>query len=473
MYLEGCSENNTQSGPSPTTWLTALRASVKDADTLVVVIRGGCEESLSEPQTFQVKGQKDVHEFLELIEINYYTGEHVSMCGGRDTFEFLQADKSLATLNRTPMTVLTWNSDDWKGDAVVSQASYHRIIDWFDSRGFKYFREELNTAEESVRQQREFDEAFVASFPREIRPLILSAIGKNGEIDTAHATGLMPDSNETWVSVCKSLGQLPESESSWTMTVPLTRAVLSLAHATDESSFWNAVHRLDGDRPAQLGAARLYFRERIGGQETAVNKRQLILDLANVTLTVGFDQNKSGVLRELASMPEPEVTEFLRKVADGQVGTEIDHTKQWDEEPGIRGSAVIGLGMRKAPVTDEEWNRWSIAFTHTSDAAAVEIAGCLLGKRSTIRPHHFRLKSYTLGEAGIEALSRTPGPESLGLLATAALDHPWAFVNDRAELAIEEMINESWDRKDRRRKIDEWLATHRDSWIEPIDNPPR
>ncbi len=87
---------------------------------------------------------------------------------------------------------------------------------------------------------------------------------------------------------------------------------------------------------------------------------------------------------------------------------------------------------------------------------------------SVIRPGHFRLESYTLGEAGIEAVSRAPGPETLGLLTTA-MEHPWAYVADSAELAIEKMIGETWERSDRRRKINESLGVHADSWIKPVD----
>jgi len=463
----GCSEK-AQSERSPSTWLTALRQTAKDADTLVVVIRGGCDESQSEPLTFRVTGVKDVNEILELIEIEYYTGEYVSMCGGNDTFEFLKDGKSLVTLNRTPLTALTWNSDDWKGDAVVSRAAYARIIDWFDSRGFKYFKEELAIADEAVRQQQQSDDAFVASFPPEVRQLILESNRTNGEIDTAKVTRLMPLPREGWLAICRSLGQLPETEASWTMTVPMTRAVLLIANSTEQSTFWNAVHLMGDQKPAQLGAARLYFQEAIGERETDVHKLPSILALATATLTHGSDQNKPIVMRKLATMAEPDVTEFFRKVMDGQVGTEINSARQWDKEPGIRASALIGLGMQKAHVTSEEWNRWKETFTSPSDAAAVEIGGCLLGKGTVIRPGHFRLESYTLGEAGIEALSRTPGPESLGLLTTA-MEHPWAYVADSAELAIEKMIGETRERSDRRRKIDEWLATHPDSWIKPID----
>jgi len=193
----------------------------------------------------------------------------------------------------------------------------------------------------------------------------------------------------------------------------------------------------------------------------------LQVTLATRVLTDGFDNNKSIVISHLRHWNASEAINLLHQIVQGKVGTEIDPPKVWDDEPGIRFTALLSLAQRGEKIDDEEWDECSKQAVRPQDHAAMEIAGYLIDKRSEIQLQHFRFESYTLGEAAIEALSRSPGPRSLGLLVDGGMKHPWAAVKDQVEVEVKRMIGRSWERHERLRKIDEWLGTHSNAWIKP------
>jgi hypothetical protein len=463
----GCSEAQ----HSPARWQAAFRERVRGADALEIVIRRDCEDE-TEVARFQLAGEAEVKALVALIEIQHYEGKYVSLCGGKDTLTFSRGTEPLVKLMRTPLTALTWDDPAWKGDAVIRRESYRQIATWLKGRGFAHLSDELTAAEEASKKHQAENEAFVSDFPPEVCELILKAERTNGRIDTPDVLRQMASSRDVFRAVSRSLGRLKESDAWWTSTVPLTRAVLSLAQAADASQFWAAAESLSDDPIGQLGAARLYFYEKIGSSPARSDPWPLQSMLAVRVLTEGADENKLPVIRHLGGCREPEAVQLLHKIAQGAVGTGFDLQKTWNDEPDLRFLALLALAQRGEKIADEEWNECSERAGRPQDRAALEIAGNLIGKHFEIRMDHFRFQSYALGDAGIAALVRSPGPRSLGLLVEGAMEHPWAAVGDDAERAVERIIGQSWERKDRRRKIDEWLAANPRAWIRPGTESP-
>ncbi len=464
LLITGCGG---QTRKTPKAWQEGFREQVKDATSLAVVIRGRCEGCLAEPISFRINDPVAIRDFIKLIEIEHYDGRFIGMCSGNDTITFLHGEETLVQLVRIPFSLLSWRDERWKGDAVLTDQSYQRIAEWFSAQGFPYFMEEMAANEEAEKRRAAADAAFVASFPEIVRPLLLEGSNTNGEIDAELIVSRMDSSRAAFVAVSRSLGREEGHNASWSGTYPLTRAVLAVAHASNAAEFWDAVDDLSDDPSGQFGAGRLFFFEKIGRDDDAAKHLDAIIDLARTTLVHGYDQNKPTVMRYLSRFQHAKVVDFLRQLANGDVGTEIDRKNLWDDEPGIRAHALLSLALQNEKISDKDWHRWSTEFQSPPDQAAIEIAGCLWGKGPAIQSSYFRFKSSTLGLAAIEALVRTPGPMSLGMLATAGLEHPWASVNDVVELAIEQMIGEKWERKDRRRKIEEWLGAHPSQWIKP------
>lgn len=469
VAVAGCGDSAVWHSKTPAAWQEAFRRQVHEADSLEIVIGADCDTE-TEVATYRIEGRAAVAELVRSIEVQRYDGEFVSLCGGQDTLTFSRGSEALVTLWRTPLTALTWDHPKWEGDAVVSNESYRQFTALLEARGFAWLSEELDAAEEYAKEMQAENEAFVSDFPPQVQRLILAAYHANGDINADRVLQELNSSQDAFLAVCKCLGRLNDHEALWTMTTPLTRAVLSIAHRADESQFWDAVRELSDDSAGQLGAARLFFGEQIGTTLSGPEDLPVQLALAARVLNDGFDVNKSTVVWHLSCMSEQEAVRLLHDIAQGAVGTEIDPEKAWDDEPEIRFMALLGLAMQGGEIEEEEWEWLSENAVRPQDRAAVEIAGNLSGRDSRIRVVHFQFDSSTLGAAAIEALSRSPGPRSIGLLVEGGMEHPYAAIRDEAELAVQRMIGQSWERHERSRRIQEWLAAHSEAWIKPADD---
>jgi hypothetical protein len=458
-WISGCSFQKKHGSQD---WEASLQKAASTADTIVVTIHGGCEIGETPPVVTRISGSEQVLEFLNLIEVQHYDGRSLTFCRGKDTISFVHEAEDLATLYWTPGNLFSWRETGWSGDAALSVDSIHRIAHWLESHGVSYFAEELATLERRQREQEQADQKFVSSFPQNVQPIILVARHHNGEIDAKHVIAMMSSPRDVMVAACRALGSLDASEANWSMTVPLTRAVIAMAHQCPPAALWDAVAACPSDKQFQAGAARLIFSEGIG-QLTPENQKDWI-SIAITALSEGTNVNKPPVMRILTKASAPEVDQLLFQIADGQIGSEITPGGLFFDEPGIRSSAALGLAQRHIAVSHSDWARWKDAAHFPQDTAAFSIADFIRGSRDSFDADIFKLKSFTLGIAAIDALlPHQKESHALGLLV-AAMEHPWRAVSDYAERSLKEITGIEADRGDTRREIEKWLAAHPDRW---------
>jgi hypothetical protein len=113
--------------------------------------------------------------------------------------------------------------------------------------------------------------------------------------------------------------------------------------------------------------------------------------------------------------------------------------------------------------------------------AALAIARGFLGEHDSIRPEHFKLRSFQLEYAGLAALERQEDKTALEVVIAGGLEHSRALVNQEAVHVVQRMTgliwyhaqpyeNEVWYGKD----IRAWWQTAKAAWQPPAPGtPPR
>jgi len=176
--------------------------------------------------------------------------------------------------------------------------------------------------------------------------------------------------------------------------------------------------------------------------------------------------NKDTVLRALGWEEDPRVGPFLRRVAEGKVGRELDRSRgrRSESEPGIRASAWLALARRGEDVrADAKGLLAAGAVEFAEDRAALEICLALLGDSGFIKAEHFKIESYTIGLAALEAIEKFEGREGMDVLVDAGMAHPWAAVSEEAVLVFQRLTGQEWF-KDRENERPSWYEKDAKAW---------
>jgi len=287
------------------------------------------------------------------------------------------------------------------------------------------------------KEQAEQRKRFLDCFPEKARPLFDRPIPfrlaqRDGDRFGRQLADAVGDGETLALAVCRALGTLAGPDASWSQTTPKEHLALAGARTIADRPFLKALDRLKDDRQALLGAARMFFWEGFSAKVPEHARAQWRVRLAEVVLSDGWEGNKPLVLRDLGRDPSAQARDFLRDVFAGKAGKEIDRTAARLDEPGLQAGAALALAQRGDDSIKAEVQKRLAGARSKTDVAAYEVCLALFGDPKQIKAEHFRLRSYSIGLAGLTAIERFKGEHGMDALAKGAIHHPWAHVRDEA-----------------------------------------
>jgi hypothetical protein len=415
----------------------ALREAATGADRVVVQdlnfhgkgARPDCE----------ICGADKLQELFQLIQIE--SDSAPCMCGGEFRIRVFQGDRELVDLGYHHGHALRWHNGRWYVDGWLTDTAQQALPAWFQKNGCSYFQELID--ERRVEEERRNTEyqRFVAFFPEHLRNLFEFGYGpisdKIGPRGRQLAEG-MADGEATALAVCRALGSL---QPDWMVVDIKEQVALAAVRQIDGRQFLSALSKLGDDRAGLRGAARVFFDEGFDERyrQEGLHKRvpsesrtEWMVRLAKIVFTDDRDADKVTLLRFLGNEHDPEVRALLRDVFRGLVGKEIKRTKDSDEEPGIRTGAALSLAYLGDASIKAEVEAMLRQVKDPADVAALELCLALLGDRAYLKVEHFRLRSFTIGFAGLEAIERYQGQPGMEALVGGALQHPFGLVSAKA-----------------------------------------
>jgi WD40 repeat protein len=432
-------------------WVVSLRTAAANADRLVVHDLDFSGKG-AQPD-FEIEGAAKVRELLQIIHINPAESGFHCMCDGEYWIHLYSGDQEVAVLGYHHGRSLRWHKGSWKGDGLLTAAAQEALPAWFQRNGCSYLQDVRDRELARRRQQIEEDQQFAAFFPENVRGLFLER-DRDGPLENEESRGKkivegMDNPEAVSIAVCRALGSV---RMSWTTTTDKERRALAAVHLIDGRQFLAALERLQEDRGGLLGAARVFFREGYHRKVPAEARIEWVLRLAKCVLNEGMDDDKPGLLRFLEKEQDPSIRSLLQDVFRGKVGKEIDRADAFGEEPRLRAGAALSLVMMGDDSIKPEIEKLLPQTKDRPDAAALEICLALLGDPSHVRAEHFRLQSYSIGLAGLEAIERFKGKQGMEALVKGGIHHPWGHVNDEALLTFERITG----RKLTRGEIEDW-----------------
>jgi hypothetical protein len=316
------------------------------------------------------------------------SGSHC-FCDGSYHLRFYKGDKLLLSLGWHHSVALRWHNGKWPGDAQLTEKSQAAIPAWFKRHGFPALAEEREIKIAAEREYQQKRARFQQHFPDSVKNF--------------------KDGKEVAAAVCRAFGTFKGHDQSWSIyTTDESDALSAIAQVSGEE-FFNALIQLKADRTALLGAARFYFWDGFCDKIPQTKRVEWFIRLSEIALTDGWDGNKDLVLRRLSRLKDPQTAALLLDVFRGKVGKEVDFKTAWSREPGIRAGAALALSLRGDQKIKPEITK-SLAKSQTKqDIAAFEICLALLGDPKFLKKEHFKLESYSIGYAGLEAIERHKG----------------------------------------------------------------
>lgn len=448
-------------------WAATLAKAVEGADRVRVRSGGTCHRNIAEERTlYEEKDEAKIRELIQQVQIDEAKSQFHCQCCGDPSLEFYQDGKLLATVGYHHGRGLRW-VEGWPGDALMTAECARYFETWLADH-----IQEIKASQEAERayrkKQAEEVERFVGHFPEKVR----SWLRAGGEVDPddgdkelgRRIAAAMPDEKALSIASCRAFGSLEGSSASWTSTTGKERRVLSAVHNVGGEAFLEALEALKEDRPALLGAARLFFFEDFDDRIAEKARVEWTERLAEMSLQDGADDNKSMVLRHLGWCHDDRTLSLLRDVMAGRKGTEFKEPDH--DEPGLRAGAAVSLGLRKVTDIKPVVEKLLATAKRPGDTAALQVTLALLGDASQLRAEHFQLWSGTIGWGAIQAVERFRGVHGLDLLVEKGMDHPWGAVRDDAELAVQRLVGQEWPERERRDAIRAWWKTHGQAFVE-------
>ncbi len=420
-------------------WVDSLRAAAADADRLVVHDLD-FDQKGRQPDV-EIRGADKIRQLLEVIDIDPAGSGFHCMCNGEFQIHFYQGDRKVLTLGYHHGRSLRWHQGAWQGDGLLTAASQEALPAWFQKNGCAYFQKLRDRELTRKKQQAAEEELFVGFFPQNVRKFLLQRGGiflgdENDERLGRKIAEVMADGKATAVSVCRALGSV---DVSWTTTTEKERRALAAVHTVSGQQFFEALQKLRDDPRGLRGAARVFFREGYHKKIPAKARTEWVVRLAETVFTDGLDDDKPSLLRFLETEPDPQVKLLLRNVFHGKVGREINRAKAFGEEPGLRTGAALALVLLGDDSIKPEIEQMLPQAKAKPDTAALEVCLALLGDASRIKTEHFRLRSYSIGLAGLEAIKRFHGKHGMEALVKGGIRHPWGHVQDEALKTFEQI----------------------------------
>lgn len=427
-------------------WKSQLMEALSGIDRLVI-------QPLDKPgqeNEVVIKGAEKLKLLLDRIEIDDARSGHQMLDEGDHLVRFYKGEKCVATISHLFGVAIRWIDGKWKGDGVLTEKAREDVPLWFKENGYPALQTARENRMRQAQEQAEQETRFLDCFPEKARKFVSgsSAGALEFEADDSERgrriAETINDGDVLMVSVCRAFGTLVGHDSSWSMTANKERRALEASQKITGKQFLNGLTKLKDDRPALLGAARLYFSGGFRDKVPLEMRPELDARLAEIVLNSSDEANKSVVLGRLKTFDGPPARTLLRRVQTGETGKEMEREHIWSDEPGLRATATLALLHLGEPVTKEGIKQELAKTTSKQDKAAYEICLALLGDAKYLHPDQFALKSYTIGFAGLEAIERLKGKECMEALVAGAIHHPWGAVNEHAVEVFGKITGRKW-----------------------------
>ena len=309
-------------------------------------------------------------------------------------------------------------------------------------------------------------------FPERARPLFVGSMPSLAaeKIQGERIAKAIGDPVEVAVVACRALGAM---DASWNFVEADQRLALHTGRTVSGEDFLKALRRLRGDHRGELGAARFCFNEGYDMKIPEADRSEWTNYLARTALEYGDDCNKWSIVRRLGKLNDRNIRALLRQIARGEIAKEVTPWTTGNHEPGLRGTAYVGLARQGDESIREEVTKLLAEVPAGPDRAALEVCLALLGDAKFIKANHFRFQSYVIGYAAIQAIEKFGGREGVDVLVKAGIDHPWAAVNKEAALAIQRITGQTWFKNpesemawDHSKDIEKWWEEHGANFVE-------
>ena len=256
------------------------------------------------------------------------------MCVGNAAIAFMKGKRRLATITFHHSQRLRWHDGPWKGDAELTTEAKTQVPLWLMKEGFPGFEEERQRQIKDAMERKSEFEAFLSFFPAAKQQgsfQITVPVSSSPAFQTATARASGPEVLRC-VESCFALGVLMDRN--WFMSERLRDFARANCREASGGAFLEAVELVRSDPPALLGAARLFFREGFKEKVAGADRLRCSLLLADAELQQSYPGNEDYVIRVLGSFQSPEAADYLRLVALGEKGIEIE-PGFCGQEPGI------------------------------------------------------------------------------------------------------------------------------------------
>ncbi len=283
---------------------------------------------------------------------------------------------------------------------------------------------------------------------------------------------LVGDPKRVAVSSCKALGTLTDD---WTWSDSKTRIALAAARTIDGNAFLVALDEIQDDPSATLGAARLFFYERLADKLPEAARLAWSLKLSEAVLNSDLEEEKHQVLMSLGALQAPETTALLARVAHDETGKAASNDDSGYEDPSLGATANLLLAAR-GEASIRPAVEAALQTAADADKAAYELCLAFLGDPSRLNAEHFAFDSYVIGDAALRVIEKTPTPDGLELLFTVAMESDVEF---QAVHVAQRLTGQTWIKEGDRRSIasycDEarqWWAEHKEEFLKTHSTPP-
>jgi len=425
--------------PGSTDWKEPLTQAAAGADRLVVDLNV-TEEGLPQP-VFEIQGQDKVRAFLDAIQID--ASESTGSCGcyGDVLFRLCRGEQLLVAMSFHHGQSLRWRRGQWRADAQLTDKSQEALPLWFEKQGFPALQKMREADLARKENERRENELFASFFPEELKDALVYVPAMSFEEDEVYNPRMgrkiaeaMPDKQQLAMAVCRALGV---SSDGWGGTGPKERRILTALGTVADQDFVAALQELKGDRTGLLGVAKLVFHFGYLSKIPEGQRDDWLARLTEVAITDGPVEPWCEVIFFLNDARGDKVREFLRDVVRGKVGKEGHEDNPYFQEPGVRATAAMVLGLQGDESIRSEVKRLLEAATWPPDVAAFEIYFVALGDPTYIKREHFEVDCLATGVAAARAIERFKGAYGLDLLLEAPDIHPFGSWSEPGGEAIE------------------------------------
>jgi Leucine-rich repeat (LRR) protein len=405
-----------------------------------------------EETLFEIVDPLKIAEFVHLIEVDEKGPDLQCMCYGEPSIEFYRGDALLATMN--------WKHDlgfEWPG--ALTPQSLERSTKWLAEHGYAALHEGVMGRLAAEKLDAEQHAAIIKCYPERARRFFerpddeddddeddatptdenASPFGKPSTI--ADAVG---DPVRLAVITYRAAGAF-QADRCWDedWTGPDPYLVIEACRDVSGDDLLKALERSRGDKQAELGAARLFVREKDYQKKIPVFQQQQWMSRFAATL-LDRGEGKPLVAKLLKKeRPDRQTDLTLREIARGKRGRD---GRLESDEMGLRAYTYLALAENGYANIQPEVEALLAKTARKPDIAALEIALAFLGDPKHLKPEHLKADSPVLDDA-LSAIENFNGREGLDVLVKGGLDNSSNLIRERSLCLLGQITKQHWPTK--------------------------